>query len=381
MSRIELIATAPMGLEAVVAREVKQLGYDEVAVENGKVTFAGDELAIARANLWLRTADRVLVKIGEFRAVTFEELFEQTKSLPWADWLPADARFPVEGRSVKSQLSSVPASQSIVKKAIVERMKQSYPMETFPETGPLYSIEVALRNDVATLSIDTSGAGLHKRGYRSLSVPAPIKETLAAGLILLSRWTPNRPFADPCCGSGTLPIEAALVGRNIAPGLKRSFAAEEWPTIPSDVWGQARAEAKELAQWDLPLDIQASDIDQSVIPIARFHAKEAGVADTIRFQTMSAEEFQSDAPYGCMVTNPPYGERIGEQQSVEDLYSDLGYAASLHDTWSFFILTSYPKFEQLFEQKADKKRKLYNGRIECQFFQYFGPFPSQQTEE
>lgn len=381
MSRIELIATAPMGLEAVVAREVKQLGYDEVAVENGKVTFAGDELAIARANLWLRTADRVLVKIGEFRAVTFEELFEQTKSLPWADWLPTDARFPVEGRSVKSQLSSVPASQSIVKKAIVERMKQSYPMETFPETGPLYSIEVALRNDVATLSIDTSGAGLHKRGYRSLSVPAPIKETLAAGLILLSRWTPNRPFADPCCGSGTLPIEAALVGRNIAPGLKRSFAAEEWPTIPSDVWRQARAEAKELAQWDLPLDIQASDIDQSVIPIARFHAKEAGVADTIRFQTMSAEEFQSDVPYGCMVTNPPYGERIGEQQSVEDLYSDLGYTASLHDTWSFFILTSYPKFEQLFEQKADKKRKLYNGRIECQFFQYFGPFPPQQTEE
>lgn len=381
MSRIELIATAPMGLEAVVAREVKQLGYDEVAVENGKVTFAGDELAIARANLWLRTADRVLVKIGEFRAVTFEELFEQTKSLPWADWLPADARFPVEGRSVKSQLSSVPASQSIVKKAIVERMKQSYPMETFPETGPLYSIEVALRNDVATLSIDTSGAGLHKRGYRSLSVPAPIKETLAAGLILLSRWTPNRPFADPCCGSGTLPIEAALIGRNIAPGLKRSFSAEEWPTIPSDVWRQARAEAHESAQWDLPLNIQASDIDQTVIPIARFHAKEAGVADAIRFQTLPAEKFHNDTPYGCLVTNPPYGERIGEQQSVEDLYSDLGYAASLHDTWSFFILTSYPKFEQLFEQKADKKRKLYNGRIECQFFQYFGPFPPQQTEE
>jgi putative N6-adenine-specific DNA methylase len=381
MSRIELIATAPMGLEAVVAREIKQLGYDEITVENGRVTFVGDELAIARANLWLRTADRVLVKIGEFRAVTFEELFTQTQSLPWAAWLPEDARFPVEGRSVKSQLSSVPACQSIVKKAIVERMKQSYPMETFPETGSLYSIEVAIRNDVATLSIDTSGVGLHKRGYRTLSVPAPIKETLAAGLILLSRWTPNRPFADPCCGSGTLPIEAALIGRNIAPGLKRSFSAEEWPTIPSDVWRQARAEAHESAQWNLSLDIRASDIDKSVIPIARFHAKEAGVEDAIRFQTMPAEEFQSDTPYGCMVTNPPYGERIGEQQSVEDLYSDLGYAASLHDTWSFFVLTSHPKFERFFEQKADKKRKLYNGRIECQFFQYFGPFPPQQKVE
>lgn len=381
MSRFELIATAPMGLEAVVAREVRQLGYDEVSVENGKVTFFGDELAIARSNLWLRTADRVLVKLGEFRVVTFEELFEQTKSLPWADWLPEDAQFPVEGRSVKSQLASVPACQSIVKKAIVERLKQSYQTDRFPETGPLFSIEVALRNDIATLSIDTSGPGLHKRGYRTMSVEAPIKETLAAGLILLSRWTPNRPFADPCCGSGTIPIEAALMGRNIAPGLKRSFSAEDWPAISADMWRQSRQEANDLAKWNLQLEIYASDIDKSVIPIAKFHAKEAGVEDVIQFRPMPAEDFQIDTPYGCMVTNPPYGERIGEQQAVEDLYSDLGYVASLHDTWSFFVLTSHKKFEQLFEQPTDKKRKLYNGRIECQFYQYFGPFPPQSKEE
>ncbi|MFC4767057.1 THUMP domain-containing class I SAM-dependent RNA methyltransferase [Effusibacillus consociatus] len=381
MSRIELIATAPMGLEAVVARELDQLGYEDVTVENGKVTFVGDELAIPRANLWLRSADRVLVKMGEFKAATFEELFEQTKALPWPEWLPVDAEFPVEGRSVKSKLSSVPACQSIVKKAVVERMKQSYGIERFAETGPLFSIEVALRNDIATLTIDTSGAGLHKRGYRTLSVEAPIKETLAAGIILLSRWKPDRILADPCCGSGTIPIEAALIGRNIAPGLRRSFAAEAWPTLPENVWRQARAEANDLALWDLPLQIYGSDIDQKVIPTARFHAKEAGLGDAIDFRVMPAEEFQMDEPYGCMITNPPYGERIGEQQEVEDLYSDLGYVASIHDTWSFFILTSYNRFERFFENKADKNRKLYNGRIECHLYQYLGPLPPRKKAE
>lgn len=380
MAQIELIATAPMGLEAVVAREIKQLGYEQVTVENGKVSFIGDELAVARANLWLRTADRVLVKMGEFKAVTFEELFEQTKALPWPEWLPEDAEFPVEGRSVKSQLASVPACQSIVKKAIVERMKQSYGVERFAETGPLFSIEVALRDDIATLTIDTSGAGLHKRGYRTLSVEAPIKETLAAGVILLSRWNPERMLADPCCGSGTIPIEAALIGRNIAPGLKREFAAESWPTLPPDLWRQARAEATDLAQWERPLSIFGSDINKSVIPTARFHAKEAGLGDAIEFRAMPAEEFHMEQPYGCLVTNPPYGERIGEKQEVEDLYSDLGYIASIHETWSFFVLTSYKGFERFFEKKADKNRKLYNGRIECHLYQYLGPLPPRNKE-
>ncbi|GAX88483.1 THUMP domain-containing class I SAM-dependent RNA methyltransferase [Effusibacillus lacus] len=380
MSRIELIATAPMGLESVVARELKQLGYEDLTVENGKVTFAADEAAIARCNLWLRSADRVVLKIGEFRATTFEELFEQTKSLPWADWLPEDAVFPVEGRSVKSKLASVPACQSIVKKAVVERLKQSYCVERFEETGPLFAIEVALRNDIATLTIDTSGAGLHKRGYRTLPVEAPIKETLAAGIILLSRWNPDRILADPCCGSGTIPIEAALIGRNIAPGLNREFSSESWPTLSEGIWRQARIEARELAKWDLPLKIYGSDINKSVIPTARFHAKEAGFGDVIEFRAAPAEEFQMDELYGCMITNPPYGERLGERQEVEDLYSDLGYVASLHDTWSFFVLTSHKGFEKLFEKEADKRRKLYNGRIECHLYQYLGPLPPRKKE-
>jgi putative N6-adenine-specific DNA methylase len=318
--------------------------------------------------------------MGEFRALTFEELFEQTKALPWSEWLPEDAEFPVEGRSVKSQLASVPACQSIVKKAIVESMKQSYKLEQFPETGPLFSIEVALRNDVATLTIDTSGAGLHKRGYRSMSVEAPIKETLAAGLIQLSRWQADRVLVDPCCGSGTIPIEAAMIGRNIAPGHKREFAAEAWPTLPPELWRKARAEVNDLAQWDRPLQIFGSDIDRHAVGTARYNARDAGYANAIQFKTKPAEEFEMEDPYGCMISNPPYGERIGELKEVEDLYSDLGYVASLHDTWSFFFLTSYKNFEKQFERKADKRRKLYNGRIECQFYQYLGPLPPRSKD-
>ncbi|BCJ86873.1 THUMP domain-containing class I SAM-dependent RNA methyltransferase [Effusibacillus dendaii] len=381
MKPFKLTATTPMGLESVVSREVKSLGCEQITVENGKISFEGDLPSIARANLWLRSADRVLIQMGEFPAATFDELFEGTKALPWSDWLPKDAAFPVEGRSVKSKLSSVPACQSIVKKAIVERMKQTYGIEQFPETGPVYPIEVALRNDRATLTIDTSGEGLHKRGYRTLSVEAPIKETLAAGIIQLSRWRSGRVLADPCCGSGTIPIEAAMIGRNIAPGLRRSFAAEKWPVIPASIWQEARAEANDLARWQEPLEIYGSDIDQNAVSAARFHAGEAGLRDAIRFEKKPAEQFQIDQPYGCLVTNPPYGERIGNRREVEDLYGDLGYVASLHETWSFFILTSYPGFERFFEKRADKKRKLYNGRIECHLYQYLGPLPPfRQTE-
>ncbi|HHV71291.1 MAG TPA: class I SAM-dependent RNA methyltransferase, partial [Clostridia bacterium] len=264
MAKIELIATAAFGLEAVVAQELRNLGYTDLKVENGKVTFSGDESAICRTNLWLRSADRVLVKIGEFKATSFEELFQQTKALPWPDWIPADANFPVEGKSIKSQLYSVPDCQAIVKKAVVEKMKTKYGNQWFPETGPRYTIEVALLKDIATLTIDTSGAGLHKRGYRKLSAKAPLKETLAAAMIYLAHWFDDRVLIDPLCGSGTIPIEAALIGLNIAPGLYRQFAAENWPNLPQKLWQAAREEAQDLIKPDRELRIYGSDINKEV---------------------------------------------------------------------------------------------------------------------
>ncbi|GIM44763.1 RNA methyltransferase [Collibacillus ludicampi] len=380
MAKIELIATAPMGLEAIVAREVRELGYDDVSVDNGKVTFIGDEAAICRANLWLRTADRVLVKMGEFRATTFEELFEQTKALPWPDWLPEDAEFPVNGKSHKSQLSSVPACQGIVKKAIVEKMKQRYRHEWFQETGPRYTIEVSLLKDIATLTIDTSGPGLHKRGYRKLAAAAPLKETLAAAMILLSRWRPDRPLVDPFCGSGTIPIEAALIGRNIAPGLEREFAAEKWPILSHKLWQQCRQEAYDLAKRTLPLEIIGSDIDEQVLSLARHSAKCAGLSHVVQFANLPANRMKAEGEYGCIITNPPYGERLGEKTEVETIYRELGQFCRKLETWSFFILTSHFYFEQLFGRRADKKRKLYNGRIECNLYQFFGPLPPRSQQ-
>lgn len=381
MAKIELIATAPMGLEAIVAREIKDLGYDEMTVENGRVTFLADEMAICRANLWLRTADRVLVKMGEFKASTFEELFEGTKALPWPDWIPENATFPVEGKSQKSTLTSVPACQGIVKKAIVEKMKQKYRTDWFDETGPRYTIEVALLKDVATLTLDTSGIGLHKRGYRKLTAAAPIKETLAAAMVLLTRWNAERPLVDPFCGSGTIPIEAGLIGRNIAPGLKRSFAAEEWPIIPQRLWDTARKEAKDLAKRDEPLDLFGSDIDSEVLSLAKYHAQEAGLGEDIEFRRSPVSNLKSVMRYGVIISNPPYGERIGERAEVEQAYRDLGKASAPLDTWSVFVLTSHPGFEKLFGRQAGKKRKLYNGRIECNFYQYLGPLPPRAKRD
>lgn len=369
-----------MGIEAILTREIKELGYTDVRTENGRVTYRGDFLTMARSNLWLRTADRIFIKMGEFKATSFEELFEHTKALPWSDLLPEDAHFPVEGRSVRSQLSSVPACQSIVKKAIVENLKSRYGIDQFPESSSTYTIEVSLLNDIATLTIDTSGPALHRRGYRKLSGPAPIKETLAAAMILISRWRPERPFADPCCGSGTIPIEAALIGRNIAPGLHREFASEKWSIVDPQIWKQARQEAHEKAQLNRKLVIYGSDIDEEAVTMARYHAQEAGVLDAIQFAISPAENVSYNEPYGCLVTNPPYGERIGDREEVEDLYSELGYIASEHDDWSFFVLTSHTGFERLFEKRADKRRKLYNGRIECQFYQYLGPLPPRNKE-
>lgn len=372
MAEIQLIATAAFGLEAVVARELENLGYTNQQVENGRVLFAADLAAIPRANLWLRSADRVQLLLGEFTARSFDELFEQTKSLSWEDLIPMDGEFPVQGKSIKSQLHSVPDCQAIVKKAVVERLKQKYKVQWFPETGPRYSIQVALLKDRATLTIDTSGAGLHKRGYRAEAGQAPIKETLAAALVQLSHWQPQRLLLDPFCGSGTILIEAALIGDNIAPGLTRRFAAEDWPLLGRAVWQAARSEASGAIE-DNPLKLQGSDMDEAVIAIARQNADNAGVADKIHFQRRELAEVRSSVKYGCLITNPPYGERLGG--ATAQLYKEMGKVFAPWDTWSIYVISSEAEFERYYGRKADKKRKLYNGRIECDYYQFIGPPP------
>ena len=380
MGTYQIIATAAMGLEALVAKEVRALGY-ECQVENGKVTYTGDESAIARSNLWLRTADRIKLKVGEFKAFTFDELFERTKALPWEEFLPEDAEFPVIGKSVKSKLFSVSDCQAIVKKAIVERMKQHYKHNSwFAENGALYRIEVALLKDQATITIDTSGQGLHKRGYRTAQGEAPLKETLAAALIMLTNWHPDRPFYDPFCGSGTIPIEAALIGQNIAPGFNREFVSEEWKWLSSRVWEEARIEAEDLAKYDQPLDITGSDIDHRIVKIAQENAFEAGFGDLVHFKQMQVKDFTTTKEYGVIVGNPPYGERIGEKTAVEAMYRDMGQVFSRFDTWSIYILTSNEQFEQLYGKPATKKRKLYNGSIRTDLYQYWGRKPPRNHE-
>jgi len=375
MNKTELIATAAFGLEAVVAKELKELGYKDQMVENGRVTFYGDELAVCRTNLWLRSADRVLLKMGEFKATSFEELFEQTKALPWPDLLPGNAEFPVNGKSVKSRLFSVPDCQAIVKKAIVEKMKQKYRQQWFEENGPLYKVEVGLLKDIATITVDTSGAGLHKRGYRELTATAPLRETLAAAMVMLSKWPADRVLEDPFCGSGTIPIEAALIGLNIAPGQKRDFASQAWPGISGDLWRQAREEADDLALKARTLRITGTDIDPDVLSLARHHARKAGIEEHIHFQQRPFGSLQSRYEYGYLICNPPYGERMGEVHEAEEIYRQLGRVYSSMPTWSFFVITSHLGFEKLFGRRATKKRKLYNGRIQCNFYQYHGPEP------
>ncbi|MFD0698623.1 class I SAM-dependent RNA methyltransferase [Paenibacillus sp. GCM10027628] len=381
MSQLELIATCPMGLEAVVAREIRDLGYTEVTVENGRVRFIGDELAICRANIWLRTADRILVLMGQFKALTFDELFEGTKALAWPDWIPGDAEFPVEGRSHKSQLSSVPACQGIVKKAIVEKMKLRYGTEWFAETGARYVIEVALLNDIATLTIDTTGPSLHKRGYRKLVTEAPLKETMAAAMVLLSRWRVERPLYDPFCGSGTIPIEAAMIGWNIAPGLRRSFPSEEWDNVPFELWEQAREEAYDAVRDDVPLDIVGSDIDGAAIDVAEAAAKAAGLAKQLHFRVEPVAKARPRGDYGCLITNPPYGERLGDSKEVEQALRQLGSITGQLPSWSVFVLSPSQQLEHYMSRRADKKRKLFNGRIECNLFQYLGPLPPRKPIE
>lgn len=377
---IELIATASFGLEAIVAREVKRLGYEDITVENGRVTIRADLEAIPRLNLWLRCADRLLLKMGEFSARSFEELFQNTKDLPWADWIPRDASFPVEGKSIKSQLFSVSDCQAIVKKAIVEKMKERYQLQWFPETGARYTIEAALLKDIVTLTIDTSGAGLHKRGYRKLSAAAPLKETLAAALIDLSYWDNDRLLIDPFCGSGTIPIEAALIGLNLAPGLNREFVAEKWPVVSKRYWQSARSEARDQIKREKKLTIRGTDIDKEVLSLARYHARQAGVAEHIHFQQIAVSNVSSHDKYGCIICNPPYGERLEDKATVEKLYKEMGGTFNALDTWSIYILTAHQRFESFYGRQADRKRKLYNGRIQCYYYQFYGPRPPKRPD-
>lgn len=367
-----LIATTAMGLESVAARELKDLGYEDLKVENGKITFPGGPADICRCNLWLRTADRLRLQVGAFKAITFDSLFEQTKALPWADLLPANALFPVTGKSHKSTLHSVPDCQAIVKKAIVESLKAHYHQDWFQEDGPMFKIQVAVEKDWVTLSIDTSGDGLHRRGYRRLHNLAPLKETLASAMILLSRWTPDRPFVDPFCGSGTLPIEAAMIGQNIAPGFNRTFVSESWPLIEKEYWERAREEAEDLAKYDQPLTILGSDIDHKMVELSEHNAIEAGFSGLITFKQMQVADFTTKEANGCMIGNPPYGERMGDEQQIKTICQDLGSLYKNYKSWSFYFISSFEQFESFFGRPASKKRKLYNGRIRTDYFQYFG---------
>ena len=379
MSQFELLATATFGLESLVSDELRKLGYEHTSVENGKVSFTGDELAICRTNLWLRTAARVRLKVGEFTATSFDQLFEKTKALPWARFIPKNAEFPVEGRSVQSTLFSVSDCQAIVKKAVVESLKKEYALEWFPEDGPLMKIEVALLKDVVTLTIDTTGAGLHQRGYRALATGAPLKETLAAALVILARYYPDIALIDPFCGSGTIPIEAALMAHNMAPGRSRKFASEGWPWLAPALWQQARQEAEDLIKPEQPDYLIGTDIDEAALKIARHNAEAAGVADSIHFQRLEVKDLTTSKKYGKVVTNPPYGERFGEEAEIKQLYRELAQVKKSLDTWSFYVLTSYPQLEKVFGGRATKRRKLYNGNIETQYYQYFGPRPPRRN--
>ncbi len=373
MSSLELIATSMFGLEAVVKRELVALGFQPEVVQSGRIAFRADALALCRANIQLRTAERVLLCVGRFPASDFDPLFEQTRAMPWSDWIPPTGCFPVSGKSVKSQLSSVPACQRTVKKAIVEQLMSAHGVTVLDESGPKYAVEVGLLNDVATLTLDTTGVGLHKRGYRPLTGAAPLRETLAAALVMLSFWHPERPLIDPFCGTGTIPIEAAMLARCIAPGLNRDFAAEHWAGIDSRLWRQARDEARSLVRSDVPAHVTGTDIDARALKMARHHAESAGVAECIHFQQRNFVDLTSQREYGCVVCNPPYGHRVSNRDDVETLYAGFPLVLRRLPTWSHFILTSHPRFEQVVGQPADRRRKLYNGRIECQYFQFHGP--------
>lgn len=377
MPLYEFTAPCHFGMEAVLKREIINLGYEIVRVEDGRVTFKGEASAIARANIFLRTAERILLNVGRFKACTFDELFEQTKAIPWEAYLPQDGKFWVKKASTtKSKLFSSSDIQSIVKKAIVERLKQTYHIEWFKEDGAVYPLRIFIFKDEVTIALDTSGDSLHKRGYRKLISKAPVSETLAAAILLLSPWNKDRILVDPFCGSGTFPIEAAMMAANIAPGMNRSFTAEEWTNlIPKKEWYDAVNEANDLIQDDVEVDIQGYDIDPDVVRAARKNAEDAGVGHMIHFQQRAVQDLRHPKKYGFIITNPPYGERLEEKKELPKLYSDFGESFRTLDSWSAYMITSYEDAERYFGRKADKNRKIYNGMLKTYFYQFMGPRP------
>lgn len=380
MNRIELIAPCHFGLEAVLKREIQALGYEISSTEDGRVSFYGDISAICRANIFLRTAERVLLKVGEFKAETFDELFEKTRELSWEDYIPENGKFWVaKAASVKSKLFSPSDIQSIMKKAIVRRMQKSYHKEWFEEDGASYPLRVFLKKDLVTVGIDTSGISLHKRGYREVSGKAPITETLAAALIMLTPWSKDRILVDPFCGSGTFPIEAAMMAANIAPGMNRSFTAEGWTNLlPKKMWYEAVDEAEAKIKTEIDTDIQGYDIDGSVIKIARRNAREAGVDHLIHFQERDVRELRHSGKYGFIITNPPYGERLEDKKDLPQLYRAFGESFSKLDSWSAYMITSYEDAQRYFGRTADKNRKIYNGMLKTYFYQFLGPKPPRR---
>ena len=379
----ELIAPCHFGLEAVLKKEILDLGYEIAQVEDGKVTFLGDAEAICRANIFLRTTERILLKVGSFKAVTFEELFQGTKALPWEEYIPQDGRFWVKkANSIKSKLFSPSDIQSIMKKAMVERMKQGYGVSVIPETGADYPVRVSLYKDIVTVALDTTGESLHKRGYRKLTSKAPIEETLAAALIMLTPWNKDRILVDPFCGSGTFPIEAAMMAANMAPGMNRSFLSEDWKQIiPRKCWYEAMDEAQEMVDDTVSVDIQGYDLDPEVIKAARANAELAGVAHMIHFQQRPVSELSHPKKYGFLITNPPYGERIEDKKNLPALYTQIGERFKALDSWSAFIITSYEDVEKYMGRKADKNRKIYNGMRKTYFYQFLGPKPPRRKPD
>lgn len=380
MHTFELVAPCHFGLEAVTKREIYNLGYDITHVEDGRVAFSGDAEAICRANIFLRSAERVLLQVGRFPATTFDELFEGIRALPWEEYIPRDGKFWVtKASSIKSRLFSPSDIQSIAKKAMVERMKQSYHLDWFPEDGAAYPVRIFLLKDEVMVTIDTSGESLHRRGYRLLSSRAPLTETLAAALILLTPWKQDRILVDPFCGSGTFPIEAAMLAANIAPGMNREFAAEKWTNLVTrKLWYEAVEEARELVSADVRVDIQGYDIDAEVLKAARANAKRAGVDGMIHFQQRAVEDLHHPKKYGFLITNPPYGERLEDRKQLPRLYRQIGEAFAGLEDWSLYMITSYEDAERYIGRKADRNRKIYNGMIKTYFYQFMGKKPPKR---
>ena len=379
--KFEIIIPTLFGLEAMVSRELYRLGYDTTRVENGRVTFMGDYDAVCRANIWLRCGERVLIKAGEFKAETADELYDGVRAIEWEQFLDRNDAFPVKGRTTRSVLASDRASQTIIKKAIADRLGNEYGISWLPEDGVTYQIQFTIIDNTATLMIDTTGAALHKRGYRAKSKLAPLRETLAAAMVMISYWKFEQPLLDPFCGSGTIPIEAAMFKRNIAPGLRRGFAFEQFPQIDTQEVAAIREEALSEIHRDVSLEIYASDIDPAAIELTRENASKAGVGEFITASVADARSIHMEKPRGSIITNPPYGERLSDVKECAELYGQIGKTFSKLDRWSYYILTSHDDFEREFGRRADKRRKLYNGMLRCCLYQYYGDAPSKKGKE